>query len=319
MVEPESTANPAWEHKTLERLLSDSLIEQRRRRRWSIFFKILYALIILLVLILLWPSDNFPGSAKTGSHIAFVDVRGEIDDTKSASADNIITGLQQAFKDKDAIAVILRINSPGGSPVQASNIYNEIRYQRKKHPKIKLYVVCSDLCASAAYYIASAGDYIYANPSSLVGSIGVVLDTFGFVDGMHKLGIERRLFTAGQHKGFLDPFSPLKPDEQQEAQALLNSVHQQFIRDVEQGRGKRLKKSPEIYSGLVWTGAQALPLGVIDGFGNVQSVARDVIKNTSLVEYTVKPSILEQVTNRFGASFAKQFASETGLKKGEVH
>jgi len=310
--------NPGWEQKTVEKLLFESLKEQRRKRRWGIFFKLLFLAYLLLLLILIWPTNNLSAD-KQKEHIGLVDIRGEIDDTKSASADNIISALQKAFKDKNTKAIILRINSPGGSPVQASNVYNEIRYQRNKYPNIKLYVVCSDLCASAAYYIASAGDQIYANPSSLVGSIGVLMDGFGFVEGMQKIGVERRLLTAGQYKGFLDPFSPIKPVEQQDAQVLLDTVHQQFIKDVEQGRGKRLKITPDTFSGLVWTGTQALPLGLIDGFGDARSVARDVIKNKTIVDYTVKPSILDQVTNRLGAAFAGQIAGELGLRKGELH
>lgn len=305
--------NTAWEQKTLEKILFENLKEQKRRRRWGVFLKLVFLLFLFCALVLFWPGDS--STKQIGkSHISLVNVTGEIGEGSSACSDNIINGLQSAFKDKDTVAVILRINSPGGSPVQASNVYNEILYQRKKYPKIKLYVVCSDLCASAAYYIASAGDMIYANPTSLVGSIGVLLDGFGFVDGMHKLGIERRLLTSGDHKGFLDPFSPLKPDEQQRALALLNNVHQQFIHDVQQGRGKRLQNNPDIFSGMVWTGQQALPLGLIDGFGNLQSIARDVVKNTNVVDYTVKPSIFEQVTNRLGAVFAGEIAADLGLK-----
>lgn len=312
------TQNVQWEQKTIEKILLENLREQRLRRRWGILFKLLMLLLIFFALILFWPSDS-ASSGLGKPHVGVVDIKGEIAESDPASSDNVMTGLQRAFKDKDTVAVILRINSPGGSPVQASNIYNEMIYQRKKYPKIKLYVVCSDLCASAAYYIASAGDSIYANPSSLVGSIGVILDSFGFVDGMHKLGVERRMFTAGDHKGFLDPFSPLKPDEQQEALSLLKNVHEKFIHDVQQGRGNRLKNNPEIFSGMVWTGSQALPLGLIDGFGNAQSVARDVIKNTTLVDYTVKPSFLETVTNRLGAVFAGEVATDLGLKKSQFH
>ncbi len=312
---------PIWEQKTMEKLLFEGLKEQRRRRRWGIFFKIMFLLCIIAVLWLVWPSDNTittPGlSAK--KHIAMVDVKGEIDESASASADNIISGLQQSFKDKDTQAIILRINSPGGSPVQSANVYNEIRYQQKKHPNIKVYVVCSDVCASGAYYIASAADYIYASPSSLVGSIGVLLDGFGFVDGMHKLGIERRLFTSGAHKGFLDPFSPLKPDEQQRAQTILDDVHQQFINAVVQGRGKRLKKDPDMFSGMVWTGEQALPLGLIDGFGDAQSVARNVIKNENMVDNTVKASFMDLISHRIGAEFAGALLSRARSTKEELY
>lgn len=311
--------NPAWEQKTIEKLLLENIKEQRRRRRWGIFFKALFFLCVLAILWLVWPTENLSTASKMKKHVAMIDVRGEIDEALSASADNIINGLQQAFKDKDTQAVILRINSTGGSPVQSANVYNEIRYQRHKYPNIKVYVVCSDICASGAYYIASAGDYIYANPSSLVGSIGVLLDSFGFVDGMHKIGIERRLFTAGNNKGFLDPFSPLKPEDQQKAQSLLNSVHQQFIRAVIQGRGQRLKNDPQIFSGLVWTGEQALPLGLIDGFGDAQFVARNVIKNDNITDYTVKPNFLDLVTHRIGTAFASAIVSRVGVTREELY
>ncbi len=307
--------NPAWEQKTMEKLLFESLKEQRRRRRWGIFFKSLFFLCVLLIIWSVWPTDNVSTPVSPKKHVAMVDLRGEIDEGMTSSADNLISGIQQAFKDKDTQAVILRINSPGGSPVQSANVYNEIRYQRHKYPNTKLYVVCSDVCASGAYYIASAGDYIYANPSSLVGSIGVLLESFGFVDGMHKLGIERRLFTAGAHKGFLDPFSPLKPEEQQQAQGLLDNVHQQFIKAVQQGRGSRLKNDPQIFSGLIWTGEQALPLGLIDGFGDAQYVARNIIKNDNIVNNTVKPNFFELVAHKFGTAFAGVILEHAGLRE----
>lgn len=299
-----------WDQKTLEKLLFGALKEQRWRRRWGILFKLLFFVYLFAVLWLLWPSEAVSTSGKEKPHVALIEIRGEISDTSQASSDNIIEGLQEAYKAKNTQAVILHIDSPGGSPVQAADVYDEIRYLRGRYPKIKTYAVCSDLCASAAYYIASATDDIYANPASLVGSIGVLLDGFGFVDTMQKLGVQRRLLTSGDHKGFLDPFSPIKPDEQQYAQGLLDAVHQQFIQSVEQGRGDRLKKDPTIFSGLVWTGSQALPLGLIDGFGSINSVARDVIKNKTIVDYTVKPNFFEQMADRMGASFAHTVASQ---------
>lgn len=309
---------PAWEQQTIEKLLSEATVEQRRRRRWGIFFKILWFIFLFFLVWLFWPTETTSSLAKSNTHASLVDIRGEIDENKSANADDVITGLEKAFKDKNTDGVILRINSPGGSPVQAKNIYDEILYQRKKHPKIKLYVVCSDACASAAYYIASAGDEIYASPSSLVGSIGVLLDSFGFVDAMKKVGVDRRLLTSGENKGFLDPFSPLKPEQQQRAQVMLDNVHQQFIQDVKKGRGNRLKENPQMFSGLVWTGSEALPLGIIDGFGNMQSVARDIIKNTTVVDYTVKTNLLDELTNRISSSFVGEIASELGIKKGGI-
>jgi protease-4 len=300
----------SWDQKTLEKLLFNTLKEQKSRRRWGVFFKLLFALYVFALLWLVWPTDSIPAADKEKPHVALVEVHGEISEDTSANADDIIEGLQDAFKDKNTQGVILAINSPGGSPVQANSVYNEIHYLRKKYPDIKVYAVCSDLCASGAYYIAAAADDIYADPSSLVGSIGVLMDGFGFVDTMQKLGVQRRLLTAGQHKGFLDPYSPVKPGEEKYAQAMLESVHQQFIQSVEKGRGDRLKKDPEIFSGLVWTGAQALPLGLIDGFGDTYTVARDVIKNHTIVDYTVTPNLFEKIANRMGASFSHAVVSQ---------
>lgn len=306
--------DPVWQRKTLEKLLFDNLKEQRRKRRWNIFFRFLFFIILFALLFSLWPTTtNLPTTSKTKSHISLVDIKGVIDDDSTASADNIIEGLQNAFEDKHTNAVILRINSPGGSPVQAAQIYNEIRYLRHQYPKTKLYTVCDDLCASAAYYIASASDDIYANPASLVGSIGVLMDGFGFVDTMKKIGVERRLLTAGDHKGFLDPFSPEKIDEKLIAERMLANVHQQFINAVKQGRGNRLKNDPELFSGLAWTGEEALSLGLIDGFGDLNTLSQDIIKNKNIVDYTVKPGLLQQLSDRMGAAFAQQISTRLGI------
>lgn len=305
--------DPTWQRKTLEKLLFDNLKEQRRKRRWNIFFKFLFFLLLLGLLFSLWPTTNLPSASKAKAHIGLVDIRGIIDDSSTASADNIIEGLQNAFEDKNTRTVILRINSPGGSPVQAAQIYNEIRYLRHQYPKIKLYTVCDDLCASAAYYIASASDEIYANPASLVGSIGVLMDGFGFVDTMKKIGVERRLLTAGDHKGFLDPFSPEKIDEKLIAERMLANVHQQFINAVKQGRGNRIKDNPELFSGLAWTGEEALSLGLVDGFGDLNSVSQDLIKNKNIVDYTVKPGLFQQLSDRMGAAFAQQISTNLGI------
>lgn len=310
----EIPGNSQWERKTLEKLLFNTLKEQRAKRRWSIFFKLLFFTLLISFLVTLWLNPgNLPNSTKTKPHIGLIDVRGIISDSAPANADNVIESLKNAFDNKNTQAIILRINSPGGSPVQASQIYQEIRYLRTQHPAIKLYAVCGDLCASAAYYIASASDDIYADPSSLVGSIGVRMDSFGFVDTMKKLGIERRLITAGDHKGFLDPFSPQKPDEKQIAEHMIQGVHQQFINAVKQGRGDRLKENPELFSGLAWSGQEALSLGLIDGFGDLSSVSRDLIKNKNIVDYTVKPGLLEQLSDRMGASFATKMGASLGI------
>ena len=310
----ELSGGPQWERKTLERLLFNTLKEQRTKRRWNIFFKLLFFTLLISFLVILWPNSNsLSNSAKAKNHIALIDIRGIINDSAPANADNIIEGLQNSFDDKNTQAVILRINSPGGSPVQAAQIYHEVRYLRTQHPKIKIYTVCDDLCASAAYYIASATDAIYASPASLVGSIGVLMDGFGFVDTMKKVGVERRLITAGTYKGFLDPFSPEKPKEKQIAERMLAGVHQQFINAVKQGRGNRLKENPDIFSGLAWSGEEALPLGLIDGFGDLTTLSRDLIKNKNIVDYTVKPGLLQQLSDRIGASFAEKISTSLGI------
>ncbi len=310
----EELSNGQWERKTLEKLLFNTLKEQRAKRRWNIFFKLLFFILFIGFLALLWSNSNsLPNSAKAKSHIALIDIRGIINDNAPASADNIIEGLQNSFEDKNTQAVILRINSPGGSPVQAAQVYREIRYLGHQHPKIKVYAVCDDLCASAAYYIASAADDIYASPASLVGSIGVLMDGFGFVDTMKKLGVERRLITAGSYKGFLDPFSPQKPNEKQIAEHMIEGVHQQFINAVKQGRGNRLNENPDLFSGLAWTGQEALPLGLIDGFGDLTSLSRDMLKNKNIVDYTVKPGLLQQLSDRMGASFAEKISAKLGI------
>lgn len=310
----ELSGGPQWERKTLEKLLFNTMKEQRAKRRWSIFFKLLFFTLLIIFLLILWPNANsLPNAAKAKSHISLIDIRGLIADSAPANADNIIEGLQNSFEDKNTQAVVLRINSPGGSPVQAAQIYREICFLRTQHPKIKIYAVCDDLCASAAYYIASATDAIYASPASLVGSIGVLMDGFGFVDTMKKVGVERRLITAGSYKGFLDPFSPEKPDEKKIAERMIEGVHQQFINAVKQGRGNRLKETPDLFSGLAWSGQEAFPLGLIDGFSDLTSLSRDVIKNKNIVDYTVKPGLLQQLSDRIGASFAEKISAGLGM------
>jgi protease IV len=318
MTEESSSHSQTWERKTLEKLLFNTLREQRAKRRWGIFFKLLFLAILVCFFIAIGSNSNLANVVKSKSHIGLIDISGIIDENAPADADNVIEGLQNAFEDKNTQAIILRINSPGGSPVQASQIYQEIRYLRNKHPNIKLYTVCGDLCASAAYYIASASDAIYADPASLVGSIGVLMDGFGFVDTLKKLGVQRRLLTAGQHKGFLDPFSPEKPDEKQIALHMIEGVHQQFINAVKQGRKNRLKDNPELFSGLAWTGQEALPLGLIDGFGNLTSLTR-TLKNKNVVDYTIKPGLLQQLSDRMGASFAEKISVMLGIKPQGIH
>lgn len=294
----------ASEWRALEKLVLSMQAEQRRSRRWGIFFKLLTFVFLFAVLFaVLWPSDKGI-EAKSGPHTAVINIKGEIAADKDASAKHIIDSLKDAFDDRDTKGVILKINSPGGSPVQAGMVYDEIRRLQKQHPGVKVYAVISDIGASGAYYIASAANDIYANKASLVGSIGVISSGFGFTGLMQKLGIDRRLYTAGTHKAFLDPFSPPKPEEAKFWEHVLDLTHQQFIEAVEQGRGQRLQKGDKrLFSGLIWTGQQARGLGLIDGFGTVDTVATQVIGEKKLVDYSYKPSPFERLAHRFGESF----------------
>ena len=313
----ESTVGDAKSWQLLEKTLLAGIQEQRRARRWGIFFKVLMFCYLIAVLLLFTPLLSMERSAVGGSsYTALIDVRGPIADKEPASADNLVTSLQAAFDDPRVKGVVLRINSPGGSPVQSGYVYDEIRRLRGLHPDTKVYAVISDLGASGAYYIASAADEIYADKASLVGSIGVTAAGFGFVGAMDKLGIQRRAYTSGDHKAFLDPFEPEKPDETKFWQGVLNVTHQQFIDSVKQGRGDRLKdkEHPELFSGLVWTGQQALPLGLIDGLGNTSSVARDVIGAKDLVDFTVQESAFDRFSKKLGASVAEQLAMWMGFQ-----
>jgi protease-4 len=239
-----------------------------------------------------------------GKHTAMVELRGVIASDTAASADNITSGLQAAFKDSNTQGVILRINSPGGSPVQAGYINDEIRRLRAQYPNIPMYAVVEDICASGGYYVAVAADKIYVDKASIVGSIGVVMDGFGFTGAMEKLGIERRAITAGENKKFLDPFSPMNAAQKEFAQNMLEEIHQQFISVVRTGRGQRLKETPDLFSGLVWTGPKSIELGLADAMGSVESVARDVIKAEDIVDYTLRENIAERVARKFGAAVA---------------
>jgi protease-4 len=301
--------NEGWEKQVLEKLAFSSVQEQRRARRWSILFKSLtfLYLFILLFIGLGWFSDN--GVAISGKHTALVELRGEISANSISSADNINTGLQNAFKDKKTQGVILRINSPGGSPVQAGYINEEIRRLRTEYPNIPLYAVIEDICASGGYYVAVAADKIYVDKASIVGSIGVLMNGFGYTGAMEKLGIERRLLTAGENKGFLDPFSPLNPQQEKYAKEMLEDVHQQFIQVVQQGRGKRLKNSPEIFSGIVWTGQKSIELGLADALGGAEYVAREIIKAEDIVDFTTRESFAERFANRLGSASANALIS----------
>lgn len=291
---------PPWERQLLEKLALATLQEQRLKRRWGIFFKLLGFAYLIAVLLLLvdWGA---PEKLADGKHTAVVLVNGTIESGGEASAQNINDALRSAFGDKDTAGVILRVNSPGGSPVQAGIVHDEIRRLRSKHPQISLYVVVEDLCASGGYYVAVAADKIFVDKASIVGSIGVLMDGFGFTGTMDKLGVERRLLTAGVNKGFLDPFSPQDAEQKKHAQVLLTEIHRQFIEVVRKGRGERLKETPEMFSGLMWTGTQSIQLGLADGFGTVGSVAREVIKAERIVDFTIKDNLAERFAKRLRA------------------
>lgn len=290
---------PGWDV-ALERLAQDLLQDRRSERRWRTVKRVTWILSLLLVAIFALGSSGRV-AAPGGPHTALVDLRGEISADSDASAEILIAGLRAAFKESAAMAVVLRIDSPGGSPVQAGIVHDEIRRLKAVHGK-KVYVVIEEACASGAYYIAVAADEIYADKASLVGSIGVVMDGFGFTGTMQKLGVERRLMTAGENKALGDPFSPLSPKHRTHVQAMLDQIHQQFISVVKQGRGERLKQAPETFSGLFWNGEKAVELGLVDKLGSLDFVARDVIRAAEVVDYTVKENMVERLAKRFGAS-----------------
>ena len=290
---------PDWERKTLEKLAFAALDEQKAGRRWGIFFKTLGFIYLAVVLLAVvdWGAD----AEHQERHTAMVSLNGVIQSKGEANAEKLMAALQSAFEEKNSVGVVLRINSPGGSPVQAGMINDEIRRLRAKYPDKPLYAVVEDMCASGGYYVAVAADKIYVNKSSIVGSIGVLMDGFGFTGTMDKVGVERRLLTAGANKGFLDPFSPQAETHKTHAQSMLNDIHQQFIDVVKTGRGNRLKETPEMFSGLMWTGVQSVQLGLADEFGSVDSVARDVIKAEKVLDYSLKDNIAERFAKRLGA------------------
>jgi protease-4 len=315
MDNPTSSGN--WERGVLEKLAAESLNEQRRARRWKTTVSLLWLAFCVFTLLLL---AGALGGKREGSslekHTALIDMKGVISADSKASADKMIGALQAAFKDKNTQGVVLRINSPGGSPVQAGYINDEIKRLRAKYKDIPLYVVVQDICASGGYYVAVAGDKIYVDKASIVGSIGVLMDGFGFTGTMEKLGVERRLITAGENKGFLDPYSPLNPEQQKYAKQMVDEIHQQFIKVVREGRGKRLKETPDLFSGLVWSGEKSVSLGLADALGGLDFVAREVIKAEQVVDFTPDDSFSEQIARRFGASAAESFlggfASQVG-------
>jgi protease-4 len=308
---------PSWERKTLEKVLLASVHEQRRTRLWGVFFKLALMLYLIVVAVLAFkPSGGFLTHAAAKEHTAVIDVAGPIMEGNVTNADNLIEGLRDAVEDKGTKGIILHMNSPGGSPVQSAYVYEEIRRIKKENPKLPIHAVVSDMCASGCYYIAAAADKIYVHPASVVGSIGVIMNGFGFVDTMQRLGVERRLLIAGDHKALLDPFSPVNEVEKQHLQGVIDSVHQQFINAVKQGRGDRLKDNPDVFSGLVWTGQDSIKLGLADEVGDVRSVAETVIGAKETVSFTLKERLLDRITQRLGASFGAALQSAVGLNLG---
>jgi protease IV len=300
---PKSTSDTGdnWERAALERIALAAINEQRAARRWRIFFRFVFLAILAIAV---WSAFDFTSDkvAKTARHTALVELEGEISANSDASSDNVNAALDSAFEDDGTAAVILRCNSPGGSPVQAGVINREITRLRAKYPSKPLYVVVGDMCASGGYYAAAAADKIYVDKASIVGSIGVLMDGFGFTGLMDKLGVQRRLHTSGANKGAFDPFSPETPAMDAHAQEMLDQIHQQFIDAVKQGRGKRLKESPDVFSGMFWTGQKSVELGLADGFGDADYVAREIVKQPDIVDYTQKESIGERVARKFGAA-----------------
>ena len=307
-----SEQNNNWERGVMEKLAMSAIQEQRRARHWGIFFKMLtFGYLFIILFVFMGWFDSREAALGGGKHTALVDLQGVIASDSQASADNLIPSLQDAFDDKNTQGVILRINSPGGSPVQAGQINDEIRRLRAKYPAIPLYAVVEDVCASGGYYVAVAADRIFVDKASLIGSIGVLMDGFGFTGTMEKLGVERRLITAGENKGFLDPFSAADPAQHEFAKQMLTEIHQQFIDVVRQGRGQRLKETPDIFSGLVWNGQRGVEMGLADGYGSIESVARDVIKVEKIVDFTMKESFADRLAKRFGAGVASALGLAT--------
>ena len=300
----------------LNKIVFEYMREQKRKRIWR---WVMRALILILIIWLLFQFSGYKDedlTDKSKPHVGLIDISGTIFEDQPGGSDNFAKSIDKAYESTSMKALIIRIDSPGGSPVQADYIYNTIQYYRKKTPEVKIYAVCVDACASAAYYIAAAADEIYANPSSLVGSIGVLHNGFGFVDTMQKLGVTRRLATSGRNKGFLDQFSPEQPEQQQYLQAMLNIIHQQFIARVKEGRGKRLHIDDNTFSGLFWTGVQAKEMGLIDGFASAGQLGRETIKLDNFVDYTHRDTIFERVAKNIGTAMANQLPTALGLHSG---
>ncbi len=294
-----------WAQNTLEKLALSGLAEQKTARRWSIFFKLLTFLYLLITLLMIagWLGD---GKATSVNYTALIEINGVIEPGGEVNADSVINSLNEAYESSGTKGIILRINSPGGSPVQAGIINEEIKRQKKLHPAIPVIAVVEDICASGGYYIAAAADKIYVDKASIVGSIGVLMDGYGFTGVMKKVGVERRLLTAGENKAMLDPFSPVNPKHQAYAQAMLNEIHEQFKTVVREGRGKRLHETPETFSGLFWSGEQSIKIGLADALGSTDYVAREVIKQEEVVDFTYQETVVDRFAKRLGASVAQQ-------------
>lgn len=293
-----------WERQALEHLLLENMKEQRRGRRWRTALRLMTLVVFVGIAINIF-DINLGGKSKMGKHTALVDLQGEIAPNTSASAEAITAALNDAFKSPESVGVILRINSPGGSPVQSGIIHDEMKRLRALYPKKPLHVVVEEVCASGGYYVAAAADQIYVDKASLVGSIGVIMGGFGVTGLMDKLGIERRVIAAGKNKALLDPFTKEDPKQKAFIQEMISEVHEQFIKVVRDGRGERLKETPEMFSGLVWNGARSIELGLTDAVGTIDTVARDVLKAPDIVDYTTKENLAERVAKRFGAAMGE--------------
>lgn len=302
-----SPANkPGWEREVIEKLAFAAINEQKKTRRWGLFFKsLMFAYLIVLLGVAVYPKFKGEIGSSGKSHTAVIDIVGMIAESEVTNASAIIQSLRSAAKNPNTKGIVLHANSPGGSPVQADYVYHEIRAIKAKHPDLPIYAVISDICASGCYYIASAADKIFVNPASIVGSIGVLMNGFGFVGTMDKFGIERRLVIAGEHKALMDPFSPSNSQETKFMQALIDQVHLQFIDAVKQGRGDRLKETSDMFSGLVWSGAEGIKLGLVDEVGNDDFVAREIIGAKHIENFTKEERLLDRLVGRMGVSFGQ--------------
>lgn len=317
---PQSTQDANWQRDVIEKLAFSALAEQKTARRWSTLFKgLTFAYLLVLILMAL---GVFNGGKKTfDTHTALIDISGVIEAGGEVNADAVMNSLHDAYDSKGTKGIILRINSPGGSPVQSGIINDEIKRQKKLHPDIPVYAVVEDICASGGYYIAAAADKIYVDKASIVGSIGVLMDGYGFTETMKKVGVERRLMTAGENKAMLDPFSPLNPKHQELAQTMLNEVHEQFKTVVREGRGARLKETPEVFSGLFWSGEQSIKLGLADALGSADYVAREIIKQEEIVDFTYQEDFASRIAKRIGATVSAtlgEVVAKQLISSGEV-